>query len=365
MSNVTKQVTANAVLRDAYGNFVRYASQAQWAPRNAGVVTAQQGDSTVGQGIITRQTINAANTFVVASLGSLKDSVLVTLDKVNYSKIVIVTQQSSNSGIDSLKMRTDQDTTLFARGLRDDGSGIWDAVTVSWGYSTGMTFSNYPKDSNAWNFAPAAPDTGVIFIVLGSLRDTVAALFTYGSPQAMKLYPALGQPDVAGNMPYADTLTVAAGTPLPISAKLFSQSGQWLKGYERPDAPITWKEVDVVTLATTDGALDKYSGSQSTFTGYTAYQKVRITATFSENGITIPKSIIVAIIPAAPRVSISNPTPRAEPPIPTCRIAQARLPCRAPIPQCRCMRCSGTRTGISFHSPTRPAGKAKIPPRRA
>jgi hypothetical protein len=299
MSNITQLDSVYAVLRDAYGNFVSDAMLSQWVSRNAGVVSAQKGDSLRGQGIVTRQTLTAANTFVVATQGAMKDSVQVGLDMVGYSKIIIVTQSAGNLGIDSLKMRTDQDTTLYARGLRADGSGTWDAVTVAWGTTAGMTFSNVPKDSSAWTFSPTAPDTGIIYIVLGALRDTIAAVFSYGNPQTMKLYPASGQPDVGSNTPYPDTVTVVAGQPLPLWAKLFSQSSQWLKGYERSGAPFTWK-IDELTGSQSSGSLDNYSAnSQTTFTGYKAYQRVKVTGTFSENGIALTRAIVVAITPAA------------------------------------------------------------------
>lgn len=290
-SSTTLKDTAYAVLRDAYGNFVSQALLAQWASRNTGVVSVL-----ADKGEITRQTLNAATTFVVAVQGSMKDSLQVSLDKVGYSRINIVV--NGNVSIDTLRMRTDQDTTLSALALLNDGSNRWVPVTVTWAPDAGMTFNPNPRDSSAWTFQPLTPDTGFIKIVLGALRDSIVVVFSYGNPQTMKLYPKTGQPDVTGNMPYPDSITVVAGVALPLWAKLFSQSSQWLKGYERSDAPITWK-IDELTGATNSGTLDKYAGSQTTFTGYKAYQRVRVTATFSENGITLTKSIVVSITHAA------------------------------------------------------------------
>jgi len=301
MSNTTQHDSVYAVLRDAYGNFVSHSLLSQWTSRNTGVVSALKGDSLLGQGIVTRQTLSAGNTFVLASQGAMKDSVQVVLDKVGYSKITIVTQPSGVVGIDSLKMLTDQDTTLFARGLRNDGSGIWDDIPVTWGYSAGLPVTPTPKDSSAWTFGPTAPDTGVIFIILGTgasqLRDSIVAVFNYGKPDTLRLYPKSGQPDATSNKPYPDSITVTAGQALPLWAKLFSQ-GNWLKGFERSDAPITWK-VEELTGATNSGTLDKYAGSQTNFTGYKAYQKVKVTAVFSENGVTLTKVMVLAITPAA------------------------------------------------------------------
>jgi hypothetical protein len=298
-ASTTLKDTAYAVLRDAYGNFVSQALLAQWVSRNTAVASVP-----ASSGEITRQTPNALTTVVVATQGTMKDSVQVSLDKVSYSKIDIVVRGSVS--IDSLKMRTDQDTTLFAIGLENDGSGKWDPVTVAWSPDLGMTFSPNPKDSSAWTFQPVTPDTGFIKIVMGSLRDSIVALFTYGNPDSMRLYPKSGLPDVAANMPYPDTITVTAGQPVPIWAKLFSQSNQWLKGYERSDAPVTWNMTEL-TGAQNSGSFTNFSGSSTVFTGIKAYQKVKVTATFSENGITLARSIVVSITPGAPARLVIEP----------------------------------------------------------
>jgi hypothetical protein len=110
----------------------------------------------------------------------------------------------------------------------------------------------------------------------------------------MALYPAAGQPNVGPNFAYPPTITVIAGQPLPLTAKLFSISNQWLSGYERAGAPISWK-IQELTGATGSGALDKDSGFQVTFTGYKGYQSVRVIATLNDSGRYASDSIAISI----------------------------------------------------------------------
>ncbi len=300
-ASATLSDSVYAVLRDAYGNFVSDATLAAWATRNPAVVTVAPVPPAVGdQGVITRQTGNNMNTYVAAAQGAWTDSVQVILSNVTYSKIQIVVQHSINDSIDTLQMRTDQDTTLSALGQRSD-NGQWVDLQVTWGNTGGLAF-NVPAPTNAtsWTFSPLNADTGKIFIVWGSgaqqRTDTISALFSYGLPDHMALYPAPGQPGAGANIGYGPTTTVVAGKPLPLVAALFSASNQWLSAFETSNAPITWT-ITELTGATGTGTLDKYTGFQVNFTGYKAYQTVKVTATFSQGGITISQSINITVQP--------------------------------------------------------------------
>ena len=288
--------TVYAVLRDAFGNFAGRATAASWTSRNTAVATASMINAAMGQGQIVRQAQNAANTYVVAAQGGMSDSVQVILPNVGYSQIQIAVRDSFT--IDTLHMRTDQDTTLFARGLRGDGSGIWDAVLVQWSASAGLAFNNTPPSNTKWSFMPTTATSGKIYITLGALGDSIVVLFDKGLPKAMALYPAAGQPNTVGNAAYAPAVNAVAGTPLPLFAKLFSQSGEWLNSYERSDAPITWT-VRELSGGTNSGSLDKSTGSSANFTGVKAYQTVLVTATFMQNGMVIMDSVAITIQPGA------------------------------------------------------------------
>ncbi len=297
--------SAFGVLRDQYGNFAGDATTASWASRDTTVVSAASGTKSLGEGIITRQTANNTSTYVTAIQGAFKDSVHVVLSNVSYSKIQIVVNHLVADSISSLQMRTDQDTTLSAKGLRADGSGIWDDIQVQWGTIGGLTFSTVPPSTGApsnassWSLQPLAAATGKIFIVWGTgtqqRTDSVTAIFSYGLPDHMAFYPAPGQPDAVTNPAYGATKTVVAGQPLPLVAKLFSASNQWLSAYETPSAPIAWTVTELTS--SNSGTLSNSQGFQTSYTGFKAYQTVRVTATFSQNGIVVSQSIVITITP--------------------------------------------------------------------
>jgi fibro-slime domain-containing protein len=298
----TLKESAYAILRDAYGNFVRHDTIAVWTSRDATIATAAAGNKLIGEGVITRQSPNNLSTFVVASDAyGFQDSVKVVLSNVNYSQIQIVVR--GNVPIDTLRMTTDQDTLISAIGLRADGSGIWDPVQVNWGNSAGMVMTPAAPQTPAlsWRFTPVSPVTGKIFIIWGSgaqqVSDSITAIFSYGVANRMAFYPAPGQPDVGTNLAYPAVLTVQAGQTIPLVAKLFSASNQWLSGYESSNAPIVWSPVQELSGATNSGTLDKYAGYQANFIGYKAYQTVRVTATFSQNGIVVTQSVMITITP--------------------------------------------------------------------
>jgi hypothetical protein len=307
-SNMLKD-SVYAVLRDSYGNYVAHATQTAWTTANAAVATAAAARTALGEGEITRHSANNAATYVTAIQGAFKDSVQVILNNTVYSEIQIVVRGTVR--IDSLAMGMDEDTTISAIGLRADGSGIWDDIQVTWGNSAGLSFNNpAPPSAVSWNFSPAGtPATGKIFIVWGTgaqqRSDTITAVFSYGNPAVMALYPAPGQPNAA-NAAYPATITVVAGQPLPLVAKLFTESMQWLAGYERINAPFTWS-IEELTGATGSGTLDKYTGFQATFTGYKAYQTVKVTATFAEGAITLSKSITITITPGPAAMLVIEP----------------------------------------------------------
>lgn len=295
LGSATLKDSAFAVLRDAFGNFVGRATAASWTSRNAAVVTAAEIDASRGEGEVTRQTSGSSSAVVAVTQNGLKDSVLVNLDAVSYTQIQIVVRGSVN--IDSLQMRTDQDTTLMARGLRAD-NGQWQDIPVTWGASAGLSFSGpAPSGASSWTFSPGGTGSGKIFILwtngVQQRTDTITAIFSYGNPASMALYPAAGAPS-ATNAAYPDSVTVVAGVPLPITAKLFTQSNDWLSGYERSDAPFAWNIDPASGGAAT---LDKYSGFQVAFTGIKAYQTVKVTATFTEGNIVLAKALFITITP--------------------------------------------------------------------
>ena len=318
MSGTTQLDSVYAVLRDQFGNWVSDATSASWLTRNQADVTVTVGNAQIGQGVIQRQTPNNATTYITATQGSFTDSLQVSLTNVTYSALQIYVISGGVKPIDTLRMRTDQDTVLHARGLRADGSGTFDDLLVQWGNTSGLTFNNSAPTTGAftWEFVPQAPGTGIIYAFFNSagkiLNDTIQVIFTNGLPNSMRLYPQAGKPDTLTNVAFnaGATITVTAGVPFSIVANLFDNKGQWLSSYERAGAPFSW-----TNGSPTVGSLDSLHGFITNFTGRKAYSISTITATFVENGITLTQSINIYVNPGPPNhLTLEADTSRATSP---------------------------------------------------
>ena len=301
LSSTTHADSVYAVLRDKYGNWVSHAKLAAWLSRDTTVITVLPGRTALGEGVLTRQTANLDTTFIRASQDSFYDSLRVIISNVIYSQIQIYVISGGIKSIDTLKMRTDQDTTLHARGLRADGSGNWDDLLVKWQNTATLKFNNTaPPTSTSWSFNPLDTGSGLIWISYSSsteLRDTIKAIFISGNPFREALYPLPGQPNTTTNTVLPPTVTIAAGTPYQIVAKIFDSKSLWLSSYERINAPITWTITEVAGSGAT-GNLSTSTGYLSVFTPRRAYNTVRITATFQEGSISLPpQSILISVIP--------------------------------------------------------------------
>jgi fibro-slime domain-containing protein len=306
MSSTTLKDSVYAILRDKYGNWVKHADSAAWLSRDTTVVTVGPGRKPLGEGVLTRQTANKDTTFIRATQNGFSDSLRVIISDVIYSRIEIYVISGGAKTIDSLRMRTDQDTTLHARGLRADGSGLWDDLPVDWYSSSQMTFNNSaPKSSPTWSFNPLDTASGIIyisFITAAStvLRDTIKAIFLAGNPSREALYPLPGQPNTTTNAPFPGSVTIAAGTPFQIVAKLFDNKNKWLSSYERANAPFTWTLEEIQGSGAT-GTLSSSSGYLTVFTARKAYNTVRITATFQEGPLSVPpQNILITVVPGPP-----------------------------------------------------------------
>jgi hypothetical protein len=299
-----------AVLRDKFGNWVGYATGATWTGDKPLIATVANGAriATLGEGLVTR--VAPTGTLMgYATQGGMKDSITIILSKVIYKQIRINVYNPNQFPIDTLQMRVDQDTTLWALGLRDDGSGIWEQIQVNWGTHAGMTFdkgpATPPTNVISWPFSPANPDTGIIFIADSSggklLTDTILAYFNYGNPKTMALYPKKGAPDTLTNKPYPAQITISAGDSVPLWAKLFDDENppRWLIPYERTDAPITWTMQDM-SGKNLPATLTTATGSSTIFTTTKAWTAFKVTATFKIGNDVITASILITVNPAKP-----------------------------------------------------------------
>jgi fibro-slime domain-containing protein len=165
--------TVYAILRDHFGNFVGHAASVAWVSRMVSVVTVASALVNLGEGEITRVSTGNDSAYVVATQAAMKDSVQVILSSVTFTKLTYSQVRIGVLGsddIDSLQIRAGRDTTLFARGLRSDGSGIWDTVPAGWWTGgAGLSFDNSPPaKATSWTLSPAAAGAGRIIVGFNS-----------------------------------------------------------------------------------------------------------------------------------------------------------------------------------------------------
>jgi hypothetical protein len=322
MQNTATTVNAYGILRDAYDNFVKYADSAGWASRTPAVATAAMGSRWQrGQGAITRVTTRNDSTWVVTTYQSLADSVLITISAVTYDSLQIYVLSGGIRYITTLDIRTDQDTTLHARGKRSDNAQ-WEDVDASWS-SPGITPLTPPPSPAGltWVFHPTNVGAGRVIAQRqgssGIIRDTVLVNALPGLPGSLALYPKTGAPAPADptNPRFPDVSvvdTITAGQALTLVGKLFDANNVWLSSYERASAPITWRLIEQPgNNLTPTGALAPLTGYLTAFTPTRAYNTVDIRADFSENGRSYNAIARFYVRPAAAaRLTIEpSPTP--------------------------------------------------------
>ncbi len=91
----------------------------------------------------------------------------------------------------------------------------------------------------------------------------------------LKLYGKEGAPDLNGNTPLGESVTVTAGTQLPVWGHLFDSSGTWLKDSEKY---IKWRFLD----NSQGNSLDKTTGTQTTATLTRSGSSAVLVATFND-----------------------------------------------------------------------------------
>lgn len=238
-----------AIQRDQYGNWVGPEPNTDWLSLDESVVTAQDGSlPSRGQGYVQRETIQPLSTTVRASSGTLTPgTVSVVLENVEYTELRISAAIPRNP-IDSLIMRTDQDTLLLAEGKRSDNNE-WEQVSVTWSTS-GITVDSIPsQNTQDWRVEPTVSGTGTITISKGTAPNaSIEVRFLPGLPRELTLYPEAGQPDVGTNQPVTSSLIQdTAGNTVELFAKIFDHNHEWLSEYETDatkSKSISWTVVD-------------------------------------------------------------------------------------------------------------------------
>ena len=314
--------SANAILRDKYGNYVRASDSTRWrATVNPGVFdSVVVGNRNQGQGIVYKNAnITVDTTGRIEARGYVPgrtivpDDVRVRIQRIDYNALRIVVRNPLNpdSSIDisSLTISTDDDTLLIVQGRRSDNNR-WEDVSGSWTISPLRLQPALPPNGPTWLFQPADTGRGRIIatsVVNTGLRDTITVIATPGGPYRLQLYPgATGAAYSDPSIPYVDS----AGVNFPLYAKVFDSRGVWLRQYDVLTAPINWRIIEFPgNRNTPTGTLTRTSGHQNGFMPTVAYNEVYLTATFNGSGRSFSDSVRVRIVPGPPdHITIQSDT---------------------------------------------------------
>lgn len=114
----------------------------------------------------------------------------------------------------------------------------------------------------------------------------------------LKLYGKDGPPDLNGNTPLGESVTVTAGAQLPVWGHLFDSSGMWLRDF---DQYIKWRFLD----NSQGKSLDKTTGAQTTATLTKSGSTVVLVATFNDPQVLSRQPseahLAINILPDAPK----------------------------------------------------------------
>lgn len=314
--------TAYAILRDQYGNFVDYCRQTLWASLDTAIVKARAGVAALGEGAIVRVAIAGGSTRVSAlntADTSMRDTIDVDVNDVTYDSLRIVVNSSGLRDLDTLRMRTDQDTTLFVLGRRSD-NGQWDNVRANWGASGVQISPVAPPNVDRWALRPSMAGNGTITVSYvdsagRTITDRVVAVFSPGLPRSLVIYPKSGVPGVNDNLPYppASSIdTITAGDSLPLVGKLFDNRGVWLGQYEAPGAPVQWT-VSELGGTPPSGILTQRDGFVSAFLARNARNRLYVIAQYTAGSFADTVQFYVQAGSATHLVLEASPDPAISP----------------------------------------------------
>jgi len=304
-----------AILRDRFGNWVDYSKTTGWASFDTAVVTATEGDPDFGQGFIGRVATSERQTRVAAwslSDPTQTDTIDVRVTNVTYDSLRIRVLAGRLVDLDTLVVRTDQDTVLFAAGRRTD-NGNWVNIPVRWTAAGVRANPSAPASADQWSFSPVSAGNGVITAtaagVTGQITDRIVVIFTPGLPHDLAIYNKVGQPGINDNLPYAPpttTDTITAGDTVLLVGKLFDHNAVWLDAYERATAPVSWSVVELSGNPPT-GKLLPRTGYLSRLIPENAYNTIYAIATFDERGIVLRDTVRFYVKPGAPTHLVIEP----------------------------------------------------------
>jgi fibro-slime domain-containing protein len=276
---------AYAILRDVYGNYVDRSQNTVWSSFSDSMVKVSEGVAILGEGVVQRVSTTGMTRIVAVNRtnSSLIDTVSVDLSAFSYDSLQIVVRDSIR--IDSLVMRSDQDTSLQVIGKLSFGDNVWVPVSGNWQYQSlsGTTLMSSPS-SMVWKFAPSDTGTGHIKVSRGSSApDSIDVKILPGLPVKLVLYPKAGPVPDPTNQPYPDPIqkiVATAGQNFPITAKIFDHKDVYLADYEIRESlgrKIKWSVIEQPGNDST-GKLSDTAGSSQSYFPMKAYRSVYIVA---------------------------------------------------------------------------------------
>ncbi len=160
ISDTQSQATVVGVVRDLYGNFTRFATNALWSdtlPPGLATVSASTPRYT---GLIQRISGQVGATHAkVVETGLNFDTTTVNVFS-GYIKQLRLVDANTGQVITGININTDQDKNIKVQGiLSTDATNTWIDVTGTWSLSPDISSSNpIPTTaSGTWDFSPTAP----------------------------------------------------------------------------------------------------------------------------------------------------------------------------------------------------------------
>ncbi|MFW5960359.1 MAG: fibro-slime domain-containing protein, partial [Chitinivibrionales bacterium] len=225
-------------LKDQYGNFIDFATAAQWSSDETSIVSAVKGplNFNYGEGMVQRETDEESSTYieVTNNSGNISKTVQVNISNIEYNSIRIAVYKGEYRTVDEITIRTDQDTVLYAQGQRSDNNK-WVPIDVAWSNPEGLVFeTNPPGLSKEWMSTPLQEGSGHIVITNrnNTASDSVLLDIIPGLPDRLTINEGEDPPTPSNEMPPSFRQdTVTAGDTVMLSANIFDSRDSWLEDY--------------------------------------------------------------------------------------------------------------------------------------
>ncbi len=324
-----------ALLRDRYGNFTGFSRQTVWdtlAPALPGIVNGiaqvTNGDKSIGEGIVTKSGgsgdiwVRARDT---AGTVVFSDTVRINVVGASYDMLRLLTKTSTDSAVvASVRLSTDQCTTLIAQGRRTDDSTSWETIDVQWDFTFPWNSFDASIPQSNVVFCPADTGKGTLTIVhTAFVKLTVPLQADPGKPVRLTLYHK--------QVPLPADTTVQAGRRFDCSGYLFDKRGVWLpeNSLVSGATPLVWKVIESTALIDTLDSTGAIAYQRNFDAGYTPVKAYRTVALVVEWG-GMTDTCRLSVLPGPPYRLVIEPSgdwrqsPHQRNPIDTVEIPDTR-----------------------------------------